>query len=78
MVGITTGPVSVAEIPGDVRFKGIKAAMAPGERGAAAGHGRAQNWRRNRRSFSKKRRMSSTPYFSMAMRSMPRPKAKPV
>jgi hypothetical protein len=28
--------------------------------------------------LSKKRRMSSTPYFSMAMRSMPRPKAKPV
>jgi|GEM_PF-3416209 len=38
----------------------------------------AQNWRRNRRSLSKKRRMSSTPYFSMAMRSMPSPKAKPV
>ena len=36
------------------------------------------NCSRKRRSFSKKRRMSSTPYLSMATRSMPMPKAHPV
>ena len=37
-----------------------------------------QNWRRKRRSFSKNRRRSLTPCLSMAIRSMPMPKAKPV
>ena len=36
------------------------------------------NCLKNRRSFSKKRRMSSTPYLSIAMRSMPMPNAQPV
>src|SRR3989304_5440995 len=36
------------------------------------------NWVRKRRSFSKKRRMSSMPYLSMAIRSTPMPKAHPV
>ena len=36
------------------------------------------NCLRKRRSFSKKRRMSSTPYLSMATRSMPMPNAHPV
>ncbi len=36
------------------------------------------NWLKKRRSFSKNSRMSSTPYFSIAMRSMPMPKAQPV
>src|ERR1700682_691845 len=36
------------------------------------------NCLKNRRSFSKKRRMSSTPYLSIATRSMPMPNAQPV
>ena len=36
------------------------------------------NWRRKRRSFSKNSRMSSTPYFSIAIRSIPMPNAQPV
>src|SRR5262249_30864809 len=36
------------------------------------------NCPRKRRSFSKNSRMSSTPYLSMAMRSMPMPNAQPV
>ena len=34
-----------------------------------------QNWRRNRASFSKSIRMSLMPYLSIAIRSIPRPKA---
>src|SRR5437773_4888211 len=40
-------------------------------------HGDA-NCRRKRRSFSKKRRMSSMPYFNIATRSTPMPNAQPV
>ena len=36
------------------------------------------NCSKKRMSFSKKRRMSSIPYFSMATRSTPMPKAQPV
>src|SRR5438046_408196 len=36
------------------------------------------NWRRKRTSFWKKTWMSSMPYLSMARRSMPMPKAKPL
>ena len=36
------------------------------------------NCLRNRKSFSKKRRMSSMPYLSMAIRSIPMPNAHPV
>src|SRR5688500_12475019 len=37
----------------------------------------ARNCSRNRRSFSKKRRRSFTPYLSIARRSSPMPKANP-
>ena len=36
------------------------------------------NWLKKRRSFSKNSRMSSTPYFSIAIRSTPMSKAQPV
>ena len=41
-------------------------------------HRTPRNCLRNLRSFSYSRRMSSMPYLSMAMRSMPMPNAKPV
>lgn len=41
-------------------------------------NGTGQNCLKNLKSFSKKRRRSSIPYFSMAILSIPIPKAKPV
>src|SRR4029077_20364035 len=43
--------------------------------GVGKGHG---NWRRKRTSFWKNTWISSMPYLSMARRSMPMPKAKPL
>jgi hypothetical protein len=41
------------------------------------GHGAQGNWRKNRTSFWKSSGSSVTPYFIIASRSMPMPKAKP-
>ncbi len=71
------------EIPGelvralrdiDVPFEPFEARLHPRTSGAAS----PQNWPRKRRSFARSLRMSSMPYFSMAVRSMPMPKANPV
>jgi len=58
---------AVADIIGNARRESLF--------GVGEGHG---NWRRKRASFWKKTWMSSMPYLSIARRSIPMPKAKPV